>query len=730
MTIEITSQIAKELALNFQNVSAVLKLFSEGNTIPFIARYRKEQTGNLDEVAIRSIQERAEYLHEFYARRQSIIESIQSQGKLTDELNKQLLACMTKQELEDLYMPYKPKRRTRAAIAKEKGLEPLAQLLLEQHSIGDLETAAQPFINPEKGVQDSKEAWAGARDIVAEIVAEQAALRGYLRTVFFEKGILYSKVIFGKEQEGEKFRQYFDFHEPLSQIASHRYLAMRRGEAEEVLLLEIALPDDELISYLKHEMRHRSASPFGEQLEIALRDSFRRLLRPSIETEVRLEVKAKADGAAVKIFSDNLHQLLMASPLGSRAVIGIDPGFRSGCKCAAVDATGKFLETVTFYLHHDSQESETLLKRFFLKHNPYAIALGNGTASREAEALVRKVVQQAGIDAIFAVVSEAGASVYSASDIAREEFPNLDVTIRGAISIARRLQDPLAELVKVDPKSIGVGQYQHDVYQPLLQQKLSDVVETCVNSVGVELNTASASLLSYVAGIGNSLAEKIVRHREAQGLFRSREDLFHVAGFGPRTFQQAAGFLRLRDAKNPLDTSAVHPERYPLVEKMAKDLGVGICQLIGNTALVSKIDIRRYVDGEVGEPTLRDIVSELQKPGRDPRAVFEAAKFKQDVCSVEDVRPGMVLEGIVTNITAFGAFVDVGVHQDGLLHISAMADHFVKDPFQELSVGQKVTVRVAEVDAKRKRISLTRKSGSAAPAKQPAKATHNPFAGL
>ncbi len=735
----IPQQIAIELSLPLKSVEAVLQLFSEGNTVPFIARYRKEATGNLDEVAIRAVQERSEYLREFYDRREAIIESIASQGKLTDELKKQLMASKTKQELEDLYLPYKPKRRTRAMIAKEKGLGPLAEILFLQPSEGDEESLAAPFIDKEKGVESTADAWAGARDIAAEQIAESAPVRSNLRQAFFEEGILQSKVIEGKEAEGAKFAQYFDFKEPLSKVPSHRYLAMRRGEAEGILSLEILL--DELVhhEFIKKEIGFKERSAVRKQLETAIKDALKRLLLPSLETDVRVQMKMQSDAAAVKIFSDNLQKLLMASPLGEKAVVGIDPGLRTGCKCVAVDSTGKFLDGAVFYLHNDPAMSEKILLTFLTKHKPVAIAIGNGTASRETEEFVRKIVGKLSFETIVVIVSEAGASVYSASDVARLEFPDLDVTVRGSISIARRLQDPLAELVKVEPKSIGVGQYQHDVHQPLLQQKLGEVVESCVNQVGVEINTASAPLLSYVAGIGPTLAEKIVKHRESKGLFRSRDELRNVSGFGPRTYQQAAGFLRVRASSNPLDASAVHPERYSLVEKMAQDIGVGTAQLVGNSSLIEKIDLKRYMGDGIGEPTLKDIAAELRKPGRDPRATFEAPKFRQDVRNLQDVKPGMVLEGIITNVTAFGAFVDIGVHQDGLLHLSEMADHYVKDPAEEVSVGQKVTVRVLEVDAARKRISLTRKSGQrvagpsskqAAPKPMPRRPSNNPFGAL
>lgn len=731
----ISKQIAKELELPEKSVAAVLQLLEQGNTVPFIARYRKEHTGNLDEVAIRDIQDRSIYLHEFYDRRKTILESIDAQGKLTDALKKSIMSCETKQELEDLYLPFKPKRRTRAMIAREKGLEPLAQILLEQPLMGSLESLAGPYLSSEKGVDTVQDAWAGARDIVAEIVSEQATVRSHIRQAIASEGVLHSKVIPGKELAGAKFQQYFNFSEPLIKVPSHRYLAMRRGEAEGFLALEFAIPEEEIHAFLKKEAHLNKQSPLADQLEQALRDAYKRLLLPSIETDIRVQTKMEADQAAVKVFAENLGNLLMAAPLGNQTVIGIDPGLRTGCKCAAVDSTGKFLETVTFYLHDDPKLIEQKLAPFLKKYSPYAIAIGNGTASRETESAIKILAPRHAPQAIIVQVSEAGASVYSASDIAREEFPDLDLTIRGAISIARRLQDPLAELVKVEPKSIGVGQYQHDVYQPLLQQKLGEVIESCVNNVGVELNTASSSLLSYVAGIGPSLATKIVKHRESKGAFRARDDLLQVSGFGPKTYQQAAGFLRVRGGAHPLDASAVHPERYSLVEQMAKDLDVETSQLIGNQSLIGKINISRYINGEVGEPTLKDILAELQKPGRDPRAIFEAPKFRHDVLTIDDVRPGMILEGVVTNVTAFGAFVDIGVHQDGLLHLSEMADHYVKDPAQEVSVGQRVTVRVLEVDKPRKRISLTRKKGSGVNAgpmspKASAKPSFSPFANL
>ena len=724
------AKIVAELKLPSQGVAAVVALLAEKNTVPFIARYRKEATGGLDEVQIRAIEERRSYLIELDDRRKTILAAIDEQGKLTDALRAQIEGCDNKAALEDLYLPYKRKRRTRAAVARERGLEPLAQRILEQPSTGDPEAEAAAFVDPDNGVADASEALAGARDIVAEIVSERADIRVRARRAFAEQGVLVSKVARGKSKERTKFEQYYDFRENVRSLPSHRFLAIRRGEGEAVLRAHIEVDADRLLAGIEGAMGLAARSPFAPQLREAIGDGYRRLLAPSIETDVRAELKLRSDHEAVNVFADNLRNLLLAAPLGAKAIVGIDPGLRTGCKCVAVDATGKFLDTTTLFLARgDTSAAHKTFTAFARKHKPVAIAIGNGTGGRETEAFVRALLRDEGLTDLFAVqVNESGASIYSASDIAREEFPDLDLTIRGAISIARRLQDPLAELVKLDPKSIGVGQYQHDVHQPLLQRKLGDVVESCVNHVGVELNTASAPLLAHVAGIGTTVAKKIVAHREKVGAFRSRKQLLKVAGLGPRAFEQAAGFLRIRGGAHPLDASAVHPERYELVASIAKDLGVDLAELVGNHELVGRIDVRRYVGNGVGEPTLRDIVAELDKPGRDPRQEFEPPKFRDDVNSLEDLREDMVLEGVVTNVTAFGAFVDVGVHQDGLVHVSQLADRFVKDPKEVVKVGDKLQVRVLEVDLARQRISLSARSGSgsgsaAAPRPPPRKQT-------
>ncbi|HEV7559610.1 MAG TPA: Tex family protein, partial [Kofleriaceae bacterium] len=663
--------LAFELSLPLASIGAVIALLDEGNTVPFIARYRKERTGGLDEVQIRAIEEKRTYLVELETRRAAILASIGEQGKLTPELATKIKAASGKSELEDLYAPYRPRRKTRASVARERGLEPLAHRILAQAGEGDPATEAAAFVG--EAVPTADDALAGARDIVAETIADTAEVRAFVRREFAEHGELISEVQPGKGDEPTKFEQYYNFKEAVKTIPSHRFLAIRRGEAEGVLRAHVAVDVTKVHAGIERLAKHDAASPWGEQLRLAIADALKRLLAPSVENDVRGELKSRSDGAAVDIFAGNLRNLMLAAPLGPAAVIGVDPGLRTGCKCAAIDATGKFLGTVTVYT---SQGDAQLAKAkedfiaFVTKFPARAIAVGNGTGGREAEAFVKKTLADVPGDKPFVVqVNEAGASVYSASDLAREEFPELDLTIRGAISIARRLQDPLAELVKIEPKSIGVGQYQHDVHGPLIVKKLGDVVESCVNHVGVELNTASAMLLGYVAGIGKSVAKKIVLHRDAHGAFAARAQLLDVPGLGPKAFEQAAGFLRIHDAANPLDRSAVHPESYSVVERMASDLGVELGALLGNQELVDKIDLSRYVAGEIGEPTLRDIVAELKKPGRDPRAEFAPPKFRDDVTSMEDLKPGMVLEGVVTNVTAFGAFVDIGVHNDGLVHV-------------------------------------------------------------
>ncbi|MEI8255130.1 MAG: Tex family protein, partial [Deltaproteobacteria bacterium] len=708
--------IARQLSLPPHGVRAVVALLVESATVPFIARYRKEATGGLDEVQIRDIDEKRTYLLELEARRRSVLDEIGRQGKLTDELRKKIEACGEKSELEDLYLPYKPKRRTRAMIARERGLEPLALRILAQPHEGDPAREAEAFVDATKEVPGVKEALAGARDIVAETCAETASVRAFARELFLTDGTL--TVTKAPEVTGPtKFEAYYDFSETCRTLPSHRYLAVRRGETENVLRADIEVDVDRAKGEIVRLMKRDGASPWAGELDAATADAWKRLVAPSAESEARVDMKLRADRDAVGVFAQNLRALLLAAPLGSRPVIGIDPGQRTGCKLAVVDATGKLLEHTVLYLVQGDdavERSKRTLMGLLAKHQPSAVAIGNGTHGRETESFVREVLRDAGATGVFPVmVNESGASVYSASDVAREEFPDLDLTVRGAISIARRLQDPLAELVKVDPKSIGVGQYQHDVFQQLLAKKLDEVVESCVNQVGVELNTASAPLLSRVAGIGSTLAKRIVMHRDARGAFHTRKDLREVPGLGPKTFEQCAGFLRIRGGENPLDASAVHPERYALVEQMAKDVGTELAKIVGDPTLVGRIEWKRYVSGDLGEPTLRDIVAELQKPGRDPRESFEPPKFRDDVRTLEDLKPGMALEGVVTNVTAFGAFVDIGVHQDGLVHISQLSDRFVKDPSEVVKAGDKIHVRVLEIDMARKRIALTARSGEA-----------------
>ena len=712
--------LAQELGLPESAVRAVAKLLVEGATVPFIARYRKEATGGLDEVQIRTIEERRTYLMELETRRRSVLAEIEKQGKLTDFLRGRIAACTTKAELEDLYLPYKPKRRTRATIARERGLEPLAELIWAQGAQGDPSQEAAAFVSAEREVPDVAAALAGARDILAERVAEDADLRRDARQMYLDDGVLVVKKTKDFEDKKTKFDNYAAFAEPLAKLASHRYLAIRRGESEGVLRGALEHDDERIVARAERATPLDDRSPWAGELRAAVRDGVARILVPAVQVDVRVELKMRADKQAVDVFATNLRELLMAPPLGAQAVLGIDPGQRTGCKCVVVDETGKVLAHETIYLVQGDaslERARATVLTLCRNHPVRAIAVGNGTHGRETEAFVRQLLTKdfVGDEKPFCVsVSESGASVYSASDVAREEFPQLDLTVRGAISIARRLQDPLAELVKIDPKSIGVGQYQHDVDQALLGKKLDEVVESCVHEVGVELNTASAPLLSRVSGIGPSLAKKIVEFRDAKGSFRSRRQLLEVPGLGPRAFEQAAGFLRIRGAEHPLDASAVHPERYELVERMAADLGVPVVQLIGNRELLARLDKARYASADVGSFTLDDIVGELLKPGRDPRKSFEPPQFREDVTRLEDLRPGMELEGQVTNVTAFGAFVDVGVHQDGLVHVSQLADRFVKDPSEVVKVGDRLRVRVLEVDLERQRISLTaRKDGGA-----------------
>ena len=701
--------ISKELNLRGAQVSATAKLISEGATVPFIARYRKEATGMLDEVAVTSIRDRMQQLVELDQRRDTILKSLEERNLLTDALKVSILKAETLSKLEDLYLPYRPKRRTRATIAREAGLEPLATKLFEQGQI-DVFEAAKEFVDPEKEITDTDKALAGARDIIAEWVSEDAPAREETRQLYRSKALVRCRVLSGNEEEGQKYRDYFDWTEPLSKVPSHRLLAMRRGETEGILILRIHPEEEEATQRLERDFVKNNGQA-GEQVRLAVNDAYKRLLGPSIETEMRLESKKQADEQAITVFAENLRELLLASPLGERAVLAIDPGYRTGCKTVALSAQGKLLHHDVIYLTASERERldaarkvMVLIKEFKLQ----AVAIGNGTASRETEQFFKQLQLPKTIPIVM--VNESGASVYSASAAAREEFADYDLTVRGAVSIGRRLMDPLAELVKIDPKSIGVGQYQHDVDQNALKHSLDDVVLSCVNKVGVEVNTASRQLLSYVSGLGPQLAENIVKHRDENGPFKSRAELKKVARLGPKAFEQSAGFLRIRDAKNPLDASSVHPERYDVVKNMAGDLKCTVNDLMKDPMLRQQIRLEQYQTEDVGMPTLTDIMQELAKPGRDPRSQFEAVEFQDGIEKPEDLKPGMKLPGIVTNVTAFGAFVDVGVHQDGLVHISHLSDQFVKDPADVVKVAQKVNVTVLEVDLARKRIALSMKS--------------------
>jgi len=731
LSTELLLHIAKELEVPMRGLVAVIELLDEGGTVPFIARYRKEATGNLDEVKVRSIEEKLTYFREFVARREMILASIAEQGKLTDELKARIEATLDNSELEDLYLPYRPKRRTKATMAREKGLEPLALYLWAQEPADDpLETLAAGFVNAEKGVNSVEEALEGARHIVAEMISEDADLRKALRKVMFEEGVVVSSKVKDAADEQEKFKMYYEYREPVKAIPSHRMLAIRRGENEGVLYFLIELDPLRAVTLLKSRIL-REPGDWTPQLELAIEDAWKRLLNSSIQAEIRMEVKQRSDGEAIQVFRDNLHNLLLAPPAGPISVLGIDPGIRTGCKIAVVDETGKFLAHEVIHLHRSQGEKEAAartLESLLQRHNVRAIAIGNGTASRETDAFVREFLRERKLDNVFSVtVSESGASVYSASEVARQEFPDLDLTVRGAISIARRLQDPLSELVKVDPKSIGVGQYQHDVDQRQLQASLASVIESCVNRVGVDLNTSSWTLLRYVAGVTERTAQNIVTFRNENGSFRSRAQLQKVPGIGPKTFEQAAGFLRIRGGDNPLDMTAVHPESYQIVEQIAQSLGVPIEGLIQNPALLEKVDRNRL---EAGTYTLNDILEELRRPGRDPRDKFVAPSFDEQVREITDVQPGMVLEGVVTNVTKFGAFVDIGVHQDGLVHISELANRYVKDPSDVVKAGQIVKVKVLSADPKTKRIGLSMKALQGPSPKRPPKSQKKPEAAM
>ena len=701
--------IAGQLNLGPRQVEKTIELLEEGATIPFIARYRKEVTGGLNEVQITAIRDLLLKLKELDKRREAILASITEQGKMTPELEKQILSASNMTELEDLYLPYKPKRRTRATMAIERGLEPLANEIQKQYSC-NIEQLAAKYVNGEKGVNSTEEALAGARDIIAERVSENAQARNRIRSLYRKSAMLSSKVVKNKEEDAGKYESWFDWKENAMRAPSHRILALYRGEEEGMLRVHV-LPEDDEPAYEMLERQFVSGRyESSEQVRMAVKDGYKRLLQPSIETEFYNLLKEKADREAIRVFAENLRQLLLASPLGQKRILAIDPGFRTGCKTVCLDAQGQLLHNETIYPFTSVREEraaiaklEALVEAFHIE----AIAIGNGTAGRETEEVVKRCRFKEKVIAVM--VNENGASVYSASEVARREFPDYDVTVRGAVSIGRRLMDPLSELVKIDPKSIGVGQYQHDVNQTMLQESLNDVVVSCVNSVGVELNTASRELLSYVSGIGPSLADKIVDYRNRQGAFHSRQELKKVERLGDKAFEQCAGFLRVRESENPLDRSAVHPERYELVKQMAADAGTTVQELMADKSLREKIDINRYVSEDCGLPTLQDIMKELDKPGLDPRARFEIFEFDKNVTRIEDVKEGMGLPGIVTNITAFGAFVDIGVHQDGLVHISQMANRRVNDPSEVVHLHQHVKVRVIEVDLRRHRISLSLK---------------------
>ncbi len=711
-------KIAGELGISPAQVGAAAQLITEGATIPFIARYRKEMTGSLDEVAVTAIRDRLLQLEELENRRAAIMKSLTERNLLTDELQGKIVEAPTLSVLEDIYLPFRPKRRTRATIAREKGLEPLAVRIIAQGEM-DLAAEAGVFIDEEKGVASGEEALAGARDIIAEWVNEDREARMRMRSLFFERGVISSRVLPGKEAAGVKYKDYYDGEEDVASAPSHRILAMRRGEREEFLALRIAPPEAEALAGLEL-LFVKGTGEAANQVKLAVHDSYKRLLSWSMETEVRLAVKKRADETAIKVFADNLRQLLLAPPLGQKALLGIDPGFRTGCKTVCLDRQGKLLHHEAVYpllSQKAREEAAARVRDLCIRFGIEAIAVGNGTGGRETETFLRSLDLPQEIPIL--TVNESGASVYSASKAAREEFPDQDVTVRGAVSIGRRLMDPLAELVKIEPKAIGVGQYQHDVDQGELQRCLDDVVISCVNAVGVEVNTASAQLLSYVSGLGPALAGNMVKHRDENGPFRCREDLKKVRRLGAKAFEQAAGFLRVRDGLHPLDASAVHPESYAVVEKVARDQGCSVADLMQDETRRQRIDLAGYVTDTVGMPTLRDIMAELAKPGRDPRRQFETIVFAEGIEKIGDLAPGMKLSGVVTNITAFGAFVDIGVHQDGLVHVSELADRFVKSPGDVVKVNQRVEVTVLAVDPERQRISLSMKKSPGGNADQP-----------
>ncbi|MEM8719663.1 MAG: Tex family protein [Cyanobacteria bacterium P01_G01_bin.39] len=711
---DIRQLIAQEFSLSSGNINNALNLWLEGATVPFIARYRKEQTGSLDEVQLRDIFERYTYLSELEQRKEKIVDEIESQGKLTPELAAKIAACFNKTELEDLYLPYKPKRRTRATIAKEKGLAPLAEWIQSRNKLQvtniSLDSEAAKYINPEKGVENKEQALVGAADILAEQVADNAEIRAYLRDYLFKRGVFVSNIKGDRPQGSTKYEMYRNYSYGVSKIPPHNVLALYRGEAEGILSVDLAFEESEVLAYLEEQVidtKHPSLRVFYQTM---LKDSFNRLLKPALIREVRSDRQSYADIESIKTFEANLRNLLLASPAGRKSTLAIDPGFRTGCKVVVLSDTGQYLKYQAIFPHsgeNKRQQAAQVVKDLIEQYQIELIAIGNGTASRETDQFVAQVLQEIKLQPIKVMVNESGASIYSASDVAREEFPDLDLTVRGAISIGRRLQDPLAELVKIDPKSIGVGQYQHDVNQKLLKQKLEETVSSCVNYVGVDLNTASKELLTFVSGISPSIANNIVAYRNQTGGFSNRQELLKVAKLGKKTYQQAAGFLRIRGGKNSLDNTAVHPESYGLVKQIAQSLNVPLAQITQAKERIKSLNLNQFVTEDIGLPTLKDIVAELEKPGRDPRDEFQYATFKEGVAEINDLTEGMILEGVVTNVVNFGAFVDVGVHQDGLVHISQLCDRFVSDPNEIVKVGQVVKVRVLEVNEKLKRIGLS-----------------------
>ncbi len=711
---ELFTRIASELSVRAEQVERTVALLLDDATVPFIARYRKEVTGNLDEEQIRQVAARHKYYQELEQRRETILKTIEEQGKLTDELRQEILGCYDRTELEDLYLPYRPKRQTKATMAIERGLEPLAQLLWAQAAGGaEIEALAASLVDAEKGVASAEEAMAGAGHIVAEWIADRADLRRALRAMMLKEGAVRSAVVKAKAEEKTKFQDYYDFSESVTTIPSHRTLAILRGAREGVLSVAIEIDNDKALAYMRTQIVTQPEAATAEHLQAAVVDAYQRLILPSLQNEVRGTLKSRADAEAIGVFQENLGSLLMSPPLGAASIVGLDPGLRTGCKLSLVDETGKYLEDTSIYPlapRNDVEGAEQVLQDILNRNTVRAIAVGNGTGSREATSFVRQFLRKIGRqDVDCVVVNEAGASVYSASKVAREEFPKLDVTVRGAISIARRLQDPLAELVKIDPKSIGVGQYQHDVDQKPLRLSLSETVESCVNRVGVDVNTASAELLQYVAGLNMRQARNMVTHRNEHGRFANRQDFLSVSGIGEKAFQQATGFLRIKDGDNVLDGTAVHPESYPLVERMAESLSVPVNELVANAELVNSLDLEQFVGEQAGLLTLEDIREELLKPGRDPRDAFVTAKFRDDVTAIAHLEEGMMLEGVVSNVTNFGAFVDIGVHQDGLVHISELSQRFVRDPREVVHVGQVVQVRVLGGDQALQRISLSMK---------------------